>query len=196
METRLVRILWLWLALAFGLDPALAEENGIVGTWTVVIPSAFPGYVYTWRVAASGTYLEDGRDGTTGQRIQPTLRGKWMATGERLILRQTGISYVFDGALSGGNYAGTLFLDGRPVSRFCAAKGRRAPPSCSAADTPVSALAGSTQLAHLHCLMATKRARPAKIRAAANRGPRACFVRHPRESEGPCSAAGFPLTRE
>jgi hypothetical protein len=128
------RIVWVWLALALGIVPAAAADRGVAGSWTVLIPDAFPQFIYTWRIAADGSYDEDGRESTTGRRIQETLHGRWSVEGEKLILRQIGISYVFDGTLSGASYAGNLYLAGRPVSRFCAAKGETAPKRCSTGE--------------------------------------------------------------
>jgi hypothetical protein len=119
------------LALAIGMVPAAAGNRGVAGSWTVLIPDAFPKFIFTWRVAADGSYDEDGRDSATGRPIQPTFHGRWTLEGERLILRQTEYNYVFDGTLSGTSYAGNLYLEGRLVSRFCAAKGETAPKRCS-----------------------------------------------------------------
>jgi hypothetical protein len=121
------------LTLALGIVPATADR-GVAGSWTVLIPDAFPNFIFTWRIAADGSYDEDGRESATGRPIQPTLHGRWSVEGERLILRQTDISYVFDGILSGMSYAGLLYLEGRPVSRFCAVKGETAPKRCSAGE--------------------------------------------------------------
>jgi hypothetical protein len=131
MRLGLAWILRIWLALALGIGSAAAVEDGVVGTWTVLIPDAFPLYTFTWRVAAGGSYDEDGRESATGQPVQRTLHGRWSVQGDRLVLRQTGISYVFDGTLSEARYAGTLYSGDRAVSRFCAAKGEIAPKDCS-----------------------------------------------------------------
>jgi hypothetical protein len=53
--------------------------------------------------------------------------------GARMILRQQGIPYVFDGVVLGNVYTGTLYLNGRSNSRFCAAKGETAPERCDKA---------------------------------------------------------------
>ena len=119
------------LALAIGMVPAAAGNRGVAGSWTVLIPDAFPDVIYTWRIAADGSYAEDGRDSATGRPIQPTFHGRWTLEGERLILRQTEYDYVFDGTLSGTSYGGSLYYEGRLVSRFCAAKGEAAPIRCS-----------------------------------------------------------------
>jgi len=47
-----------------------------------------------------------------------------------MILRQNDQRFVFDGAVLGNLYVGTLHLGGRAVSRFCAAKGELAPTRC------------------------------------------------------------------
>ncbi|MGH6642961.1 hypothetical protein [Hypericibacter sp.] len=118
------------LALAIGMAPAAADNGGVAGSWTVLIPDAFPNFIFTWRVAADGRYDEDGRDSATGRPIQPTFHGRWTLEGESLILRQAEYDYVFDGTLSGTSYAGDLYLEGVLVSRFCAAKGETAPKRC------------------------------------------------------------------
>jgi len=100
-------------------------------TWTAIIPDAFPLHVYTWRINSDGTYREEGRDASSGKAIQETLSGRWNGDGARMVLRQQGLPYLFDGVVLGGLYTGTLYLDGRPVSRFCAAKGEIAPKRCS-----------------------------------------------------------------
>jgi hypothetical protein len=50
-----------------------------------------------------------------------------------MMLRQQGMPYVFDGVVLGNVYSGTLYLEGRSHSRFCAAKGPKAPERCSKA---------------------------------------------------------------
>src|SRR5262245_53308445 len=133
MRGGLARVILLaWLAMALGIGSAAAADRGVAGIWTVLIPDAFPGFIFTWRIAADGSYDEDGRESATGRPIQPTLHGSWSTEDDRLILRQADISYVFDGTLSGVSYAGDLYLEGRPVSRFCAAKGETAPQRCQA----------------------------------------------------------------
>ena len=119
-----------WLALAIAMVPAAADNLGVAGIWTVLIPDAFPKFIFTWRIAADGSYDEDGRNSATERRIQPTFHGRWTLEGERLVLRQTEYNYVFDGTLSGTSYAGDLYLEGVLVSRFCAAKGETAPKRC------------------------------------------------------------------
>jgi hypothetical protein len=115
-----------------------AEPDAI---WTAVIPDAFPGYIYIWRLRADGTYLEDGRDASTGRPIQRTLSGRWSREGARMILRQDDQPFVFDGAVLGNLYAGTLYFGARAVSRFCAARGEQAPPRCDSASGVAIALA-------------------------------------------------------
>jgi hypothetical protein len=115
------------------ISPSASREaadapDGVI--WTAIIPDAFPRYIYTWRVNADGTYREDGRDATTGAAIQATLSGRWSVDGPRMILRQQGLPYVFDGVVLGGLYTGTLYMDGRAISGFCAAKGEHAPDNC------------------------------------------------------------------
>jgi hypothetical protein len=121
-------VAWFWHA-----DPMLAREASSITVWTAIIPDAFPGYVYTWRMAGDGSYREDGRDAATGTPIQSTLSGHWNSEGPRMVLRQQDLPYVFDGMVLGNLYAGTLYLSGRPVSRFCAAKGDEPPRRCDPA---------------------------------------------------------------
>jgi hypothetical protein len=104
-----------------------AEPDAI---WTAIIPDTFPRYVYTWRLKPDGTYKEDGRDAATGMPIQRTLSGQWSREGARMILRQDDQSFVFDGAVLGHLYTGTMYLGARAASRFCAFKGEHAPPRC------------------------------------------------------------------
>jgi hypothetical protein len=99
--------------------------------WTAIIPEAFPRYIYTWRFRADGTYREDGRDAMTGTAIQQTLSGSWNREGTRMILRQADQPFVFDGAVLGDLYVGTLYFGGRAISPFCAAKGEQAPTRCA-----------------------------------------------------------------
>ena len=113
--------------------------------WTAIIPDAFPSYVYTWRMKSDGTYREDGRDAATGTPIQSTLSGRWNSEGPRMVLRQQDLPYVFDGVVLGSLYTGTLYLNGRPVSRFCAAKGDEAPKRCDAGQGVASAEAVRTR---------------------------------------------------
>jgi len=105
-------------------------KNDIAGTWTAIIPDAFPDYVYTWTLNEDGTYAEDGHDARTGTPIQKTLTGRWSMEGTRLILRQDNVSFVFDGTLAGNQYWGRLYLDGRDLSQFCGARGSDAPEHC------------------------------------------------------------------
>lgn len=108
--------------------------------WTAIIPDAFPRYVYTWRLKADATYQEDGRDASTGTSIQRTLSGRWSREGARMILRQDDQPFVFDGAVLGNLYAGTLYFSGRAASRFCAARGKRAPTRCDSGSGVAIAL--------------------------------------------------------
>jgi hypothetical protein len=92
--------------------------------WTAIITRGFPHDVFTWHLKADGSYGEDGRD-ATGASIQPTLTGHWTVSGHRMMLRQDGIAYVFDGEI-----AGTVYFNGVPVARFCALKGDKPSPDC------------------------------------------------------------------
>lgn len=136
----------LWCALAYPSLSRAADEAADAGgvVWTAIIPDAFPRFVYTWRMGPDGTYREDGRDGRTGTAIQATLSGHWSVDGAHMVLRQQDLPYVFDGVVLGGLYSGTLYFNGRAISRFCAAKGDAAPDHCSAgpgvAETPRSVL--------------------------------------------------------
>jgi hypothetical protein len=114
------------------------QDNKVV-VWTAIIPEGFPGKVYTWRLRSDGAYEEDGRDALTGTPIQQTLSGRWTVEGARLILRQDGLRFVFDGLVAGDRYSGTLYLSVRKVSRFCAARGETAPKQCEA-DVHASAV--------------------------------------------------------
>jgi hypothetical protein len=119
---------WCWHA-----DPCFAREAGepaSITVWTAIIPDAFPRYVYTWRMKGDGTYREDGRDAATGTPIQPTLSGHWNSEAPRMVLRQQDQPFVFDGVVLGSLYTGTLYFNGRAVSRFCAARGDEAPQRC------------------------------------------------------------------
>jgi hypothetical protein len=104
-----------------------AESDAI---WTAIIPDAFPRYIYTWRLRTDGTYLEDGRDAATGLAVQRTLSGHWSREGVRMVLRQDDQSFVFDGAVLGHIYTGTMYLGAHAASRFCAFKGEQSPPGC------------------------------------------------------------------
>ncbi|MBV8918563.1 hypothetical protein [Bradyrhizobium sp.] len=99
--------------------------------WTVLIPDAFPRFVYTWHFNADGSYAEDGHDAATDRPIQSTLHGHWSREGSHMILRQDGLPYVFDGVVLGDLYAGTMTFDGRASSRFCAARGEQPPDHCN-----------------------------------------------------------------
>ena len=98
--------------------------------WTAIIPDAFPRYVYTWHLKPDGTYREEGHDASTGAPIQTPLSGQWSREDARMILRQDDQPFVFDGVVLGNLYGGTLFLGGRAISRFCAARGEQAPHRC------------------------------------------------------------------
>src|SRR6185437_11527849 len=76
-----------------------------------VIPEAFPGIVYTWRLNPDGSYAEDGRY-ANGAPAQPTMSGHWSRQGGHMTLRQNNFGYVFDGDVSGRRYQGVLFQDG------------------------------------------------------------------------------------
>lgn len=106
--------------------PAWAQDT----VWTTVIPEGFPGIVYTWHLRPDGSYSEDGREMTTGKRVQPTLSGHWRVTATHMVLKQDGIGYVFDGDVTGDEYLGVLYLDGKAFARFCALKGEAPPQSC------------------------------------------------------------------
>jgi hypothetical protein len=111
---------------------ARATSDAQAGTvWTALIPDAFPHDIYTWHLNADGSYAEDGRDAATGKPIQSTLQGHWSRNGARMILRQDGLPYVFDGVVLGNLYAGTMSFDGRSSSRFCAARGEQPPERCN-----------------------------------------------------------------
>ena len=47
-----------------------------------------------------------------------------------MLLRQDDQPFVFDGAVLGNLYAGTMYFGRRAASRFCAAKGDEAPTRC------------------------------------------------------------------
>lgn len=101
-----------------------------VRTWTAIIPDAYPGNIYTWRLKEGGTYEEEGRRGATGATVQATLVGRWSADGPAMTLRQDGLPFVFIGSVTGERYSGMLTLHGRSVSRFCAREGDTPPESC------------------------------------------------------------------
>jgi hypothetical protein len=134
---------WCWQA-----QPSPAREAGeaaSITVWTAIIPDAFPGDVYTWRMKSDGTYREDGRNAATGTPIQSTLSGRWNNEGPRMVLRQQDQPFVFDGVVLGSLYTGTLYFNGRPVSRFCAAKGDEAPKRCDTQPGVASAEAMRTR---------------------------------------------------
>ena len=113
------------LALMVFASPALGAD----AIWTAVITRGFPDDVFTWHLQADGSYREDGRD-AKGASIQPTLSGHWTVSSHRMVLRQEGIAYVFDGEIAGADYRGVLYFNGAPVARFCALKGDKPPPDC------------------------------------------------------------------
>ena len=113
------------LALMVSALPAWSAD----AIWTAVITRGFPDDVFTWHLKADGSYREDGRD-TKGASIQPTLSGHWTVSSHRMVLRQEGIAYVFDGEIAGADYRGVLYFNGEPVARFCALKGDKPPPDC------------------------------------------------------------------
>jgi hypothetical protein len=127
--------------------PADDGEAGAV--WTAIIPDAFPNYVYTWHMNGDGSYREDGRDATKGLPIQPTLSGHWTREGPRMLLRQDGQPFVFDGMVLGNLYSGTLYFGGNARSRFCAARGQTPPDHCPAAPSVASRTAPRTPEPHL-----------------------------------------------
>ncbi|MCA1452964.1 hypothetical protein I6F35_06975 [Bradyrhizobium sp. BRP22] len=124
---------WCALLWCLQLNAVLSRDAaaGVEGTvWTAIIPDAFPRYVYTWRMSLDGSYREDGRDAASGRPIQATLSGRWSLDGARMILRQEGYPFVFDGVVVGNSYSGTLYLNDRSFSRFCAARGEKPPEHC------------------------------------------------------------------
>lgn len=128
--------LLLWVSMLFAASMTAATAQNLQTQpepeeWTGIIPDRFPHNVYTWRLSADGTYEEDAVESASGRSAQPTFSGCWRAYGEAMVLRQNGIGYLFMGTVRGMDYyAGTLFLNGRPFSRFCATKGPRAPKAC------------------------------------------------------------------
>jgi hypothetical protein len=136
MLRKLVPILiWCVLLAVTGAQQSLALEStsSAATVWTVIIPDAFPRFVYTWRMKDDGSYREDGRDEAKGTPIQPTLSGHWSREGARMLLKQDEQPFVFDGVVLGGLYTGTLYFHGRATSRFCAAKGDVPPERCNPA---------------------------------------------------------------
>jgi hypothetical protein len=133
MNRRFVIFVGLCAALWHPAPPAQSREADEIeddSVWTAIIPDAFPRYIYTWHLKADGTYREDGRDASTDAPIQATLSGHWSREGARMILRQDDLPFVFDGVVLDNLYGGTLYLRGRAMSRFCAARGEQAPPRC------------------------------------------------------------------
>ncbi|HJR57168.1 MAG TPA: hypothetical protein VJ798_11355 [Rhizomicrobium sp.] len=112
---------FLGLMAAVPIGPSLAQDTAAEGVWVVTIPRAFPGQVFTWNVAADGTYREDAR-ARNGARMQNTVSGKWNLTGVHLVFRQDDEAYVFDGTVAGGCYIGRLSLEGKDLSPFTARK--------------------------------------------------------------------------
>jgi hypothetical protein len=102
--------------------PTQVQAASAEGVWVVTIPRAFPGQVFTWNVAADGTYREDARAARNGARMQNTVSGKWNLTGVHLVFRQDDEGYVFDGTVAGGCYIGRLSLEGKDISSFTARK--------------------------------------------------------------------------
>ena len=121
-----VLLAFLGLIAAVPLGPAPAQAQAVAqvaeGVWLVTIPGAFPGQVFTWNVAADGTYREDARNARNGARMQNTVSGKWSLTGVHLVFRQDDEGYVFDGTIAGGCYIGRLSLEGKDISSFTARK--------------------------------------------------------------------------
>jgi len=109
-------------------DKAAADDA--TGTWTLIIPEAFAGIVFSWHINADGTYQEEGWDKETGNPIQSTLSGRWTGEGNKMKLSQEGIPFVFEGTRTGPSLTGTLYLSGKNVSRFCALKGETPPDRC------------------------------------------------------------------
>ena len=112
----------------FALEGGESEAGAV---WTAIIPDAFPNDIYTWHMKDDGSYREDGRDAINGKPIQRTLSGRWMREGARMVLRQDDQPFVFDGAVLGNLYTGTLYFAGQSRSRFCAARGEVAPEHCA-----------------------------------------------------------------
>ena len=129
-----MRTVRLVLGLSFALLPAVAlsHAQGVAKaeTWTAIIYDVFDGYAYTWRLSADGASTEDGKDIAEGVAIQTTQTGKWVRTGKRMVLTQDANGYVFDGAVSGDIYSGSLFQFGSFLSKFCAWKGAEIPAGC------------------------------------------------------------------
>lgn len=137
MTCHIVRGIAVSVALAVAISGGTARADDVgpqserpAVVWTAVIPEGFPRYVYTWRLMPDGTYKEDGRQAQTGKPVQPTLSGHWTREGERRILRQDGMNFMFDGVIVGDQYTGALYGGGRRLSRFCAVRGETALPHC------------------------------------------------------------------
>lgn len=130
MLLRSVQLLALLCALCLFPAQAADTTDDVTGDWTLIIPDAFAGIVYSWRINADGTYQEEGWDRETGRPIQTTLSGRWSADGKKIKLAQEGIPYMFEGSRTGRSIAGTLYLNGKNVSRFCALKGETPPDRC------------------------------------------------------------------
>jgi hypothetical protein len=142
-------VIWcviLWGVCANASFSLAATEGADDVVWTVLIPDAFPRDVYTWHVRSDGTYREDGRDMLSGNAIQATLAGRWSTGGARMLLRQDSTPFVFDGVVVGEIYIGTLYFNGRAISRFCASRGQQAPDSCNTAPK-VAMTSGACHLA-------------------------------------------------
>jgi hypothetical protein len=103
--------------------------------WTALIPDAFACYVCTWQLNADGSYAEEARDAVTGRPIQATLHGPWSRDGAlaHMILRHDRLPYLFDSLVVGNLDAGTMSLDGRFSSGFCAARREQLPEHCNPA---------------------------------------------------------------
>ncbi len=119
------------LALTLTLSGTGAAADSLSGTWTAIIPGAFPHQTYTWHFMPDGKYSEDGQNSETRRPVQQTLHGHWRRQGYHLALVQDDIPYRFEGTVSDDFYFGILYLDGRAFSRFCAMKGAEPPIDCS-----------------------------------------------------------------
>ena len=111
--------------------PALAAPaDELAGEWTILIPDAFPGMVFSWKVSQDGTYQEDARRAVSGRRAQPTMSGRWSLEDRHLVMTQDSQGFVFEGDVAGKYFSGSLFLKGVPGSHFCALKGSEIPGTC------------------------------------------------------------------
>ncbi len=132
MLVRSVQLIALLAALV--LYPAQAGDkvpaDNPTGAWTLIIPEAFDGYVFAWRISADGTYEEEGWERESGKPAQATLTGRWSADGKKIKLSQDGIAYVFEGSRIGNTINGRLYLNGKDISRFCAQQGDTPPDRC------------------------------------------------------------------